>query len=488
MILSVRINLYLGRDTSTPMLRNLITALALSASPAMLAQVLLEDSLLLTYTTEELIDWGVGNATNGIEIHRVRYATVDPFGQPTVASGALVLPVATCSFPLAAYMHGTILGREDVPSRLSSEIVVGYFLGGTGYVTVLPDYLGLGDSPGPHPYIHARSEATASIDMLRAAREFCQAREVDLSGQLFLVGYSQGGHACMATHRMIEAEFDDEFTVTASAPCSGPYDVSGVQAQVMVDTVSYPAPYYLPYILFSYGYVYPGLYNDITEVIEEPWATLLPPLFQGNNGSGAVDAVMPDVPSVILVDSMLEAFATDPDHYFRVALRDNDVFDWTPQAPVRMVYCESDSHVFYQNSVVCRDAMLANGAINVQAVSAGAAFDHGDCAFPALLGSKNWFDTMKWPCALTSVPEAPVTTWGIAPNPARGHVRITVNEQVDGLMPWRLYLADGRELEQGILSLQGGTAEVTFAGTGRGPCFMSIRTGNGPVVLRVMLE
>jgi hypothetical protein len=470
------------------MIRTFISALALCVVPATFAQVLLGDSLLLTYTTEELVDWGVGNASNGIEIHRILYATVDPFGQPTVASGALVLPLVDCSFPLAAYMHGTILDREDVPSRLSDEIVVGYFLGGTGYVTVLPDYLGLGDGPGPHPYIHARSEATASIDMLRAAREFCEARNVDLSGQLFLLGYSQGGHACMATHRMIEAELGDEFTVTASAPCSGPYDVSGVPAQVMVDTVPYPAPYYLPYILFSYGYVYPGLYNNISDVIEEPWATLLPPLFQGNNGSGAVDAVMPDVPSVILVDSMLQAFTNDPDHYFRVALRDNDVYDWTPQAPVRMVYCESDSHVFYQNSVVCRDTMLANGAFNVQTVSAGAAFDHGDCAFPALLGSKNWFDTLRWPCALSSVPEVEEPTWSLAPNPAHDHVRITVDEQADGVFPWRLYLADGREVEQGVVQVLGGAGNISFKGTGHGPCFLLIQAQRGPVVLRAMIE
>jgi hypothetical protein len=118
------------------MIRTFISALALCVVPATFAQVLLGDSLLLTYTTEELVDWGVGNASNGIEIHRILYATVDPFGQPTVASGALVLPLVDCSFPLAAYMHGTILDREDVPSRLSDEIVVGYFLGGTGYVTV----------------------------------------------------------------------------------------------------------------------------------------------------------------------------------------------------------------------------------------------------------------------------------------------------------------------------------------------------------------
>jgi pimeloyl-ACP methyl ester carboxylesterase len=457
-------------------------------SPPAAAQVLLSDSLMLTYTTQELVDWGVGNATNGVEIHRLRYATVDPFGAPTIASGALVLPLSDCVFPLAAYSHGTILDREDVPSRLSSEIVVGYFLGGTGYVTVLPDYLGLGDGPGPHPYMHARSEATATVDMLRAAREFCATRNVDLSGQLFLIGYSQGGHACMATHRMIQEELSEEFSVTASAPCSGPYDVSGVQAQAMVDTVPYPAPYYLPYVLFSYGHVYPGLYGDISEVIEEPWATLLPPLFQGNNGSGAVDAVMPQVPSVILVDSVLEAFSSDPDHYFRVALRDNDVYDWAPQAPVRMVYCESDSHVFHENSLVCRDSMLANGAVNVQAVSAGASFDHGDCAFPALLGSKNWFDTMRWPCSLSSVDEVEQVQWSVHPNPAQDRIMISSSREMDGRTGWRLLLADGRLMGSGDVVMQHGTASLELPAGLHGPCLLLVQDAQTTTVLRLVVE
>ena len=36
----------------------------------------------------------------------------------------------------------------------------------------MPDYLGMGESPGLHPYVHGESEATATLDMIRAAREF----------------------------------------------------------------------------------------------------------------------------------------------------------------------------------------------------------------------------------------------------------------------------------------------------------------------------
>ncbi|HRD54690.1 MAG TPA: lipase family protein, partial [Flavobacteriales bacterium] len=260
------------------MLRFLLSCTATFCAFELSAQYLISDSLLIAYTPAELAAQGIQGADHTIEAHRLIYHTIDPFGQPTIASGAVVIPVgSTCQHAIGAYHHGTILNRQDVPSRISGEMVVGYYLAADDYVAVLPDYLGLGDSPGPHPYIHAASEATASRDMLRAAREFCAQRDVQLNGQLFLIGYSQGGHACAATHRLLQEEHADEFIVTASAPCSSPFDVSGVQAQVMVSPDPYPAPYYLPYVILSYRYVYPWLFGEVNEIIEEPWATVLPP-------------------------------------------------------------------------------------------------------------------------------------------------------------------------------------------------------------------
>ncbi len=450
------------------------------------SQVLLEHELLETYSIAELASNGIGNADNPIEVHRLQYATTDPFGAPTIASGAIVLPISGgCYHALAAYMHGTILHREEVPSRLSSEIIVGYFMGASGYVTVLPDYLGLGDSPGMHPYIHAASEASASIDMLRAAREFCAEKGVLLNGQLFLAGYSQGGHSCMATHKMIEEQFPEEFQVTASAPCSGPYDVSGVQAEVIISPEVYPAPYYLPYILFAYMYVYPDLVDDINEVLKEPWATVLPPLFEGNNGSGEVDAVMPNVPSQILQDDLLQDFIDDPDHFFRVALRDNDLYDWAPQAPVRMIYCEGDDHVSYLNSIVTLQAMQANGAPSVQGQSAGAGLDHGGCAYPALLTAKGWFDGQQGACGWNGMNELPQVTWTVHPNPANDQVSITASDARQGMHGYTLLASDGRMAHQGRADFRHGETRLFLPPITPGLYLLRFADGGA---LRVMIE
>jgi len=129
-----------------------------------------------------------------VDMYKMIYNTTDAHSQPTIASGALLIPTNTVckEFPISVYAHGTSLRKIDVPSNDVSETVIGKVFSAGGYFTCMPDYIGMGDSPGLHPYVHAESEATASIDMIRAAREFIQdsLEMVDniLEGKEYLVG------------------------------------------------------------------------------------------------------------------------------------------------------------------------------------------------------------------------------------------------------------------------------------------------------------
>lgn len=60
----------------------------------------------------------------------------------------------------------------------------------------------------------------------------------------------------MATTREIQLNHSDEFTITASAPMSGPYDMSGAQTDYVLSDEPYGAPFYLPYLMFAYNEVY----------------------------------------------------------------------------------------------------------------------------------------------------------------------------------------------------------------------------------------
>ncbi len=330
-----------------------------------------------------------------VDIYRVSYETTHPNGETWPVTGALALPSGiTCPLPLSSYQHGTIARKTDAPSYLSDEALLGVLYASVGFACVLPDYIGLGDSPGLHLYVHADSEALASLDLIRAAHTLQDELNFALNDQLFIWGYSQGGHATMALHKLIEEEHADEFTVTASAPMSGPYDISGVQAEVITSDAVYPTPGYLPYVVLSYQEVYGNLYTDLSEVFLPEYAAIIPDLFDGTNSMGYINDQFPAVPSQALLPEVLEAYETDPEHPIRLALQANDLYDWAPQAPVRLYYCEGDDQVSYLNSIVCLDAMVANGASDVLAFNGGD-LDHGGCAPLAMFAGFNYFNALK---------------------------------------------------------------------------------------------
>lgn len=331
-----------------------------------------------------------------VEAWRVVYSTVDAHGGPTRASALVVVPnLPGTSLPIVSYQHGTVTQRENVPSRLNTEADLGLILGAARYIAVLPDYLGLGDSPGAHPYHHARSEATAVVDALRAAREMLTSAPTTWNGQLFLVGYSQGGHATLAAHREIQSRHSDEFTITASAPGAGAYDLSGVSRVDFLSTRTPPTAYYYPYLIHAYA----GIYDEVAPVTAwfvPPYDTTIPPLFDGTHGGGEIDDALPDRPKDILKPEVLVGLETDPLHPLRQVLVENDVHTgWFPQAPTRLYHCRGDQDVIFANSQVAFDSFKAAGAPAVELIDPLPIASHTGCVPFALLGAKLWFDSLR---------------------------------------------------------------------------------------------
>ncbi len=434
------------------------------------AQYLVSAELLYEWSQVQLTGQGVFGAQSGIAMYKLIYNTTDTQGEPTIASGAMFIPdVPGCDFPVSIYQHGTIFLKNEVPSNNNGEALIGKYMGAFGFVGLLPDYLGLGESPGLHPYVHADTEASATIDMIRAAKEFCESEDISLNDQLFITGYSQGGHAAMATVYEIETNLSDEFTVTASAPASGPYDISGSQAGPVSSDQPYASPEYLPYVIFSYQLAYGNLYDEPGDFLLAPYDETLPPLFDGMHSGGEIAAAMPAVPSQIVVPSELEAFDTDPNHPMRLALEDNDRYDWAPQSPMRLYYCTADEQVFHENSLFTHSVMVANGATDVTLMDMGE-LSHGGCAQPSLFNILFWFNEMKEVCTDVAIAEYDGIQAQLYPNPATSAVQLRLSETLAGNL--RIQDVTGKTVKQH--SFNGNSVEIDTAHLTRGMYIVTI--------------
>lgn len=379
----------------------LLSILLISLAINLSAQRLISGISIGTRTAAQLtLEIGIP-MPNDVFLYKIRYETPDLYGVMDTASGLLVVPDIPGQLPLVCYQHGTVGEKSQIPSNLQSEAVIAMAFSSLGYTVIAPDYLGLGDSRGFHPYMHAESEASVAIDMILATKDFAPSISLDLSNQLFISGYSQGGHAAMALFKELEENHSMDLPVTAAAPMSGPYSVSGV----MVDQLFLPDPYfypsYLPYTLNAYQMAYGNIYTNLSDIYRPGYDLLVQDFLDRNITLGQLNDQLinkltqdfgSSIPRMIFLDTVQTLIRTDSLHPFNVAMRLNDVYDWTPQAPMRMFYCEADDQVFYQNSIFADSVMNARNASDVKAVSVGETLNHVGCATPAGLNTIFFFN------------------------------------------------------------------------------------------------
>ncbi|GAA4393734.1 hypothetical protein GCM10023186_45600 [Hymenobacter koreensis] len=297
-----------------------------------------------------------------IRVYKLTYTTRNTDGQAVTASGAVLVPVTSQAVPLLSYQHGTIQPDEEnrAPSYYSqsSEIWSAVsVLASTGYVVSAPDYIGYGASKAlPHPYEHAASLASASADMLRATREFCAKENRALNKKTFLLGYSEGGFATMALHKLLEEKHAAEFTVTASAPGAGAYHKTAFANYILNSTqpLNFLSSYV--WVLDTYNRVH-GLNRPLSYYFNQPYATQLQA-----NPFGTV----PQQAQQLFTPGFRQAVLGSTDQQLATAFRENDVHDWQPRAPLALFHGTADDYVPYFNSEDAYRAMRARGATQVE--------------------------------------------------------------------------------------------------------------------------
>ena len=399
------------------------------------SQNLISSTYLGSKTKNQLIaQFGVPFIQYDVKYYKIRYTSNDAAGQLDTLSGLLVVPVKPETvFPMLVYQHGTSDCKTCVPSRYGSpgggEGDAGLVFGGMGYIAILPDYVGMGDGRGFHPYVHAATESSAAIDMIRSVKQWLVSNAPGGgSTQLFITGYSQGGHGAMALFREIETNLTNEFTVTSAAPCSGPYSISGVMRDLILSEEVYYYPAYIPNTALSYQTVYGNLYNNLTDIFKPEYAGFIQQYYDGQISLGTLNENLiqtlttqtgASVARRMLQESAIAGVENDPNHPINLALKDNDLYDWTPAAPTRIFYCTADDQVPFRNSIVARDTMTANGAADLQAIDVNPAADHGGCVVPALTQTLFFFAQRQEIFSLVDgkEPAAPLTI-DAGPNPA----------------------------------------------------------------------
>ena len=342
-------------------------------------------------------------ATSGAACYKLTYETPDAAGDLVHASGLVCLPTTGSSNrPVISYQHGTIFLDSDAPSHLASfEGLIGAALAGLGFISVLPDYLGYGDTAGMlHPYLHAETLASTTVNMNRAARAFFSDASINASsnGQLFLAGYSEGGYATLATQRLMEQSLSAEFPVTASAPGAGPYDLTGTAAYV-VALPNQVEPAFTAFILK----VYDTLYNEPSQVdyyFSPTYLAAISTIFSGAYNESQVSSALggPGVATTTLLNPVfVSSYLGSGEASIKSHIAENDRYNWALAVPTRLFHGTGDDIVPYANATTAQQVMTNNGSTTVTIVNCDAGAlpaTHDNCAIPFAVDVATFFASL----------------------------------------------------------------------------------------------
>lgn len=287
-------------------------------------------------------------------------------GQMIQVSGLLGIPLNTPAPPaLLSAQHGTMFRQADAPSNFPASFSGFELFASTGFVTIIPDYIGLGVSQNVFQSFYDKpSSAATVVDMIKAARYFLAQQQVALNKNLFLLGYSEGGYVTMAAQQEIETNPRHQLTLTAAVEGAGGYDLPGMLTGIAT-APTYATPAFLALILQAYTTTY-SWNRPLTDFFQPQYAAKLPALLNGTKTREEIDAELTTSPAALFTPTFYADLSSPTGEIgLKRQLEANSFLDWAPKSPTRLYHGTADESVFFQTSVTTFARFQAAGATNV---------------------------------------------------------------------------------------------------------------------------
>lgn len=324
-----------------------------------------------------------------VNVYKVIYKSVIG-GKETNLSGLVCVPAKPGDYPVLSFQNGTNTMNTNAPTEapISSVFPMIESMAATGYIVVIADYPGFGESKDiPHPYLVAEPTVRSLVDLLYAVREM-DAKElpdVTVKNEYYIIGYSQGGWATLELDKALELDYKSDFNLVGACCGAGPYNIT-VLLKDMVSAQTYPEPVYIGYILNAYK-AYNQFTNPISDILKEPYASRVPSLYNGTLNFGQINSQLTtSIPELINSD-FITGFSTSAKYApIREAMEKNSISGWQTNVPLLMVHGGSDTQVFPVATETMYASMIQEGSstsVVKKVIIPGA--DHSDGVAPAMI-------------------------------------------------------------------------------------------------------
>lgn len=316
-------------------------------------------------------------ADRSVQLKKVSYTTTDARGKREAVTGLLVLPDGGARKGLVVYMHGTSWDYRNAPSRLLTHKEMTYpevfAFAAAGYAVVAPDYIGLGDSKPTHPYPLNIVNGRSGVDIIKPVRAYARRSQYALGKDLYVTGYSEGGGTAMGMVKLLEESGDPEFRVTKAAPASGPYDLTGVTRDYLLEDVKEgPDIVARAYLLgYTISYFKDAFGVKTSDYFTKGMATTVNINFKRGKSDKSIGIALIIVGAITGGTKSRDALMTERfiTALERTDMRDpvlremnkNNVYDWSPRTPMLIINLSTDRVVDPRNAHKAVETMRRRG-------------------------------------------------------------------------------------------------------------------------------
>lgn len=358
----------------------------------------------------------VSPSTQPLELHKISYRSRDEKNRAVILTGLIVLPRGGAPKGLVIFNHGTMVDPALSPSRFTgktnkseAELAALAFASG-GYAVAMPDYLGLGDHKGAHPYPLGALNSLSAVDIIAPARTLARRQKTEIGSRLFVSGYSEGGAVAMWTVRDLEQRSGALYNVSAAAPMAGPYDLSETTRKWLLasptDQQEFVIRLYLASYMVHYFHKSNGL--KITDYFKPSMAFTIAQAFKGGVSDEniikrlAIAATLMrsknSLANVVTPRFQKALETTDVSDPVIREMKKSDCYDWSPRTKMLLISLAGDKVVDPANTEKTFQTMQRRGVradLLNQYLITDSKLDHITAAAPSLAQARRFFDEIK---------------------------------------------------------------------------------------------
>lgn len=315
-----------------------------------------------------------------LRVLKVTYLSANPNGtkEKIKLSGVLLLPPAidsaTVHRQVLAPPYTYVLDRQ-APTRqftandfFKPEVYMIFWMlqAARGYVVMIPDYPGFGDSFGKCfiPYIDKKAMTRTTIDFVKASQSVLRENHYAKKNDLVMAGYSLGAFVATQVARELETNPTEEFSVSFLFAGGTPCDIKKISDMTKASE-TLPEPYLLPLAICGYKQnAYPDL--NVASLLKEPYASDVSLYFDGKSDRYRT------FPSKTH-DLFTPSFINDTDESLapiHAIMKANSLKPWKNKCEFVLIHGKEDITVHYDNAKMYADAHnLAGGKVKFIEVS-----------------------------------------------------------------------------------------------------------------------